>query len=380
MAPLQQLQARRLTRIIRTFNDTRDMPDGLRFLARTPIVPAVDSEVMARFTGRVQIADLVADDQKAVTYSNGRYTFEGTAIPNIKHGQHLTQEMINQLLGLQVSGVGAEDETGLINDYQNRTIDDLLLGVRQRMEALCVAMAIDGLSYNRLGIIMNNVTWGMPADLKVTVAITWDNAGTATPVADLLAVQLTANVRYGQKFDRATMSTQAFRYMIATTEFQNKARGYLAPNVSFVNLALDSLEMMRQLAERVIGMTIELYDTRYWSQNPDGTLTSAPYLPIVKVVLSFTGDDNNPAASDFANAITTESVVAELASNTGIVGSLGGPQRGPIAYATVPHDMNPPNVTYWACARGFPRKHRLQSTAVLTVGAFTDTIPFSPGI
>jgi hypothetical protein len=377
---LQQIQARRLTRIIRTFNDTRDVPTDLRFLARTPIVPAADSEVMARFTGQVIIADLVANDQKAVTYDSGRYTFEGTAIPNIKHGRHLTQEMINHLLGLQASGVGAEDETGLINDYQNRTIDDLLLGVRQRMEALLVAMAIDGLSYNRLGIIMTNVTWGMPSDLKVTPAISWDNAGTATPVADLLAVQLTARVRYGQAYNRATMSTQAFRSMIATTEFQNKARMYLAPNVSFVNLGADNLEMMRTLAERVIGMSIELYDSRYWYQNPDGSLTSAPYLPIVKVVLSFTGDDNNRAAADFANAITTESVVAELGANTGIVGTLGGPQRGPIAYATVPHDLNPPNVTYWACARGFPRKHRLQSTAVLTVGTFADTIPFSPGL
>ena len=380
MAPLQQLQARRLTRIIRTFNDSRDVPTDLRFLARTPVVPAADSEVMARFTGQVIIADLVANDQKAVTYDSGRYTFEGTAIPNIKHGRHLTQEMINHLLGLQASGVGGEDETGLINDYQNRTIDDLLLGVRQRMEALLVAMAIDGLSYNRLGIIMTNVTWGMPSDLKVTPAVSWDNAGSATPVADLQAVQLTAQVRYGQMYDRATMSTQAFRYMIATTEFQNKARMYLAPNVSFVNLSTSDLAMMRTLAERVIGMSIELYDSRYWYQNPDGSLTSAPYLPIVKVVLSFTGDDNNRAASDFANAITTELVVAELGANTGIVGTLGGPQRGPIAYATVPHDLNPPNVTYWACARGFPRKHRLQSTAVLTVGTFADTIAFSPGI
>lgn len=380
MAPLQQLQARRLTRIIRTFNNSRDVPTDLRFLARTPVVPAADSEVMARFTGQVIIADLVANDQKAVTYDSGRYTFEGTAIPNIKHGRHLTQEMINHLLGLQASGVGGEDETGLINDYQNRTIDDLLLGVRQRMEALLVAMAIDGLSYNRLGIIMTNVTWGMPSDLKVTPAVSWDNAGSATPVADLQAVQLTAQVRYGQMYDRATMSTQAFRYMIATTEFQNKARMYLAPNVSFVNLSTSDLAMMRTLAERVIGMSIELYDSRYWYQNPDGSLTSAPYLPIVKVVLSFTGDDNNRAASDFANAITTELVVAELGANTGIVGTLGGPQRGPIAYATVPHDLNPPNVTYWACARGFPRKHRLQSTAVLTVGTFADTIAFSPGI
>jgi len=66
--------------------------------------------------------------------------------------------------------------------------------------------------------------------------------------------------------------------MIATTEFQNKARMYLAPNVSFVNLPQSDLTGMTNLAQNVLGMTIELYDSRAWTQAADGTLSSTPYL------------------------------------------------------------------------------------------------------
>jgi len=41
----------------------RLLPADLKFLARTPIIPAEDSEIMGRFTGYVTIADIIADDQ-----------------------------------------------------------------------------------------------------------------------------------------------------------------------------------------------------------------------------------------------------------------------------------------------------------------------------
>lgn len=367
----QLLQALRLTAIMQALQDTRELPGDLRFLARTPVVPATDGEIMARFSGYIQIADLVADDAQAVTYSTGKFTFESNAVPNLKLGVNLTQEQINQLLSLE-AGLTATSDNSVVTDWRNRTIDGLLFGIRQRMEALIIAMQLDGFSYNRLGIIMTNVSWGMPSDLKVTAGVSWDTAGSATPVADLLALKLIAQVRYGQVFNRVTMSTTAFRYMIATTEFQNKARMYLAPNVSYANLPLADLNAQQRIAEATLGMTIELYDSRYWSQAPTGAWTSAPYLPAGKIILSNSGDDNSPMVMDFANGVVTESVVAELAG--GMFGSLGGAQRGPIAYATVPNDLNPPAVTLWGVARGFPRRHKLQATAVLTVGSFTDSI------
>jgi hypothetical protein len=260
-----------------------------------------------------------------------------------------------------------------------RTVDALLLGVQQRMEALIVAMHIDALDYDRMGIKITNGTWGMPSDLKVTPATPWTTAGSATPVDDLQTVKMIAQVRYGQIFDRVTMSTAAFRLMIATTEFQNKARLTLAPNVSYTNLSLANLSFQQQIAESVLGMRIELYDARYWTQNGDGTQSSAAFLPINKVVLSNSADDNNAAVMDFANAVTTESIVGSFNDgNTAMLGGFNGPEFGPIAYATKPPDLNPPQMTMWGVARGFPRKHILQSTAVLTIGTVTDSIPVGP--
>jgi hypothetical protein len=240
------------------------------------------------------------------------------------------------------------------------------------MEALIVAMMVGSLSYDRLGIRMTGVTWGRPADLNVTPSITWDTPATATPVSDLLTVKRVAAVRYGEVFNRVTMSTQALIYMVATAEFQAKAKAWIPIGFTFANENIDNLDQMSGLAGKVLGMEIETYDARYWSQSASGAITSAPFLPTAKVVLSATDDDNDPSCLDFANGVVTESIVASLAT-TSMAGSLGGPQRGPLAFAIVSQTLNPPDITYFGVARGFPRLHRKSCGACLTVGTFTDT-------
>ncbi|MDE2103355.1 MAG: hypothetical protein KGL39_39305, partial [Patescibacteria group bacterium] len=184
-----------------------------------------------------------------------------------------------------------------------------------------------------------------------------------------------ASVRYGATYDRMTMSTQAFIYMISTQEFQAKARTFLAPNVSYVNLPLANTDQQRKIAEAITGMDIEFYDARFWSKDSAGNDTSAPYLPINKVILTSKQDDNDASVQDFANGITTESLLSGLLPNagSGIIGQFTEGVRGPIAYTSVNPDLNPPNVTIWGVARGFPRRFRLQASAVLTVGTFVDT-------
>jgi hypothetical protein len=79
---------------------------------------------------------------------------------------------------------------------------------------------------------------------------------------------------------------------------------------------------------------------------------------------------------DFANGVVTESIVAGLMpTQVGTIGGLGNGVRGPVAYSTVKVDLNPPALTLWAVARGWPRRLLLTATAALTVGNFTDTIP-----
>jgi hypothetical protein len=368
---LRFLQATRINAIMDALADARELPPELPWSSRINDVRALDEEIMARFVGRIQIADLIADDAAAVVYQSGKFNFESTAIPNLKHGISMTQAMLNQLASL--SGRVTND-LGIFSAYENRTVDALLTGIRWRREALLIAMLIDGFSYNRLGIKMSNVTWGMPSDLKITVVTTWDNAGSATPVNDLLMAKLIAKTRYGITFDRVSMSTTDFRYMIATTEYQNKAKQFLPANLAFSNLSLANLTQQQALAEQTLGMTIELNDGRYWTQDANGVLTSAPFHPVGKVILSDSANDGRDDVWDFANGVVTESIVSSLV-DTGMIGSLGSPQEGPVAYATPANpQLNPPGITYWGVQRGFPRKHLLQASSVLTVGTYGDLI------
>lgn len=371
MVGTQFLEATRVNRVMQAIQDVRELPQQLVWSQRIPTVDAVDGEIMARFIGRVQIADLVADDSQAVTYTSGKMTFETTTVPNIKHGQQLTQTQLNELVALTATG----GNIGIYANYEQRIVDGLLLGIRQRIEALNIAMLCDTFSYDRLGIKMAGVTWGMPADLKLTPSVAWTDATNATPVTDILTLNRLAQVRYGVRFDRLTMSLSAFLYLIATTEFQTRSRTFLAPNVSFVNLPTQNTTYMQGLAQSVLEVQqIELYDARFWSQDETGVLTSAAFQPINKVIFSLIANDGNGQIWDFANGVTTESMIGSMV-RTSMIGRLGAPQRGPIAYTTASDTLNPPNITYWGVQRGFPRKHLLQANAVLTVGSFTDTIP-----
>jgi hypothetical protein len=373
---LRFLQAARVNAIMQALQDVRDVNADLVWSARIPDVDALDEEIMARFVGQTQIADLISDDAAAVVYQAGKFTFESTSVPNLKHGVGMTQAMLNQLMSL---GGRIPNDDGIFSQYENRTVDSLLTGIRWRKEALLIAMLMDGFSYDRLGIKMSGVTWGMPSDLKITASVTWDNAGTATPVADLLTAKLVARTRYGITFSRVSMTTTDFRYMIATTEYQTKAKQFIPAQLGFANLQVLNLEQQQTLAEATLGMTIELNDGRYWTKDASGVPSSAPFHPPGKVILTSSANDGAAASWDFANGICTETIVAGLTGETGgMVGGLGGPRRGPIAYATLANEqLNPPGVVYWGVQRGFPRKHLLQSSACLTVGTYGDLITVS---
>lgn len=375
----QILTALRITRMMKALDDTRNLPADLVWSGRTPDVNAVDGEIMARFRGRVQIADLIADDQKAAVYSSGRFRTETNGIPNIKVGQLLTQEQLKQFEAINANGGVASDPDNIVNDMENGILDNLLLGVRQRKESIAVARILDSFSYDRLGIKISNVTWGTPSDLKLTPSHPWTDHTLGTPVADILTLKEIAAVRYGIVYNRLTLPLSAFREMIQCVEFQNSARLFLAPNVSFVNLTLQNTQQMRALAQNVLGLeVIETYDSRYWSQDDAGALTSSRFWPINKVALTLTSNDNNRTAADFAHGIPTEVTVANMVP-TEMIGRLPAGSRGPIGYAS--GELNPPQITYWGVDRGWTRKFLLQESAVITVapatgsGSITDYIP-----
>lgn len=372
---------------VKAFNeelrDIRELPGDLIFLNRLQSVPAEDGEIMGYFQGNFQIADLVADDAAAATYDWGTMSFETTSAPNIKMGINYTASQIKQLRNMQNSGVKMPDgKSATLREFQKRNAEALLLGYRWRQESLAVAMHLDGFSYNRLGIKMDNVTWGMPARLKVTLVggRTWDNPTTAKPITDINVMRLDAKLRYGSILTRLTMSVVAFDFMVATTEFQDKMRMFLAPNVSVVNYNMLDRESLRQMALRVIGdglAEIVLYDSVYWSQGASGAQTSYRFLPVTKVILDSPANDNSALVQDWANGEVTETVMADFVGGE-LARLFNGIERGPVSYITAPAEMNPARATQWIAGTGFPRRHKRAASGVLTVGAFAD--PISLGI
>jgi len=380
-AQLELLGSLRIQRIVSAIVDPRNLPQQLVWSSRIPTVAATDEEIIARYEVTPLIADLIADDAKANVYSMGRPVYEVNKIPNIKIGMGLTQADIN-LIDKLSRGYAAPDELGIFNDRQERFLGYVGLGVAQRAEQLRLLMLCDGVGYdqyNRSGIILpTTMSWGMFSDLKLTSAIAWDST-TGTPVADILNTQLIGRVRYGVNLNRVTMSTQAFRYMVATTEFQNKARAFIPAQLTFTNLQTLAIGQMQSLAASVLGgMNVELYDARFWAQATDtAALTSAPFLPVVNVLLTSTENDGNTQAYDFANAPITEATVARVAGGN-IIGGGSIPSYGPAAYVTTTTvDMNSPGLTYWGVQRGMPRKFQKQASAIITCGAFSDTISTS---
>ena len=377
MEPRQLLSAVRVTRLMSALQDKRGTPQKLVNLNRTPVVPAAEGEIMARFIGQILIADLIADGQRAGVYSPGKISLETTKVPNLKLGTALTQEQVSQF-NAALDGVAVMDD--LFPTTESRIVDNLRTGVQFRMEALIIAAKIGGFSYDRLGIKMQNVDFGMPADLKITPSNPWTDAVNATPVSDVAFAKRVGSIKYGIEYDRMKIDLSAFNAAVATAEFQNKARLFLAPNVSFVNLTTANTDTMRLLAQNVFGMAIEITGARYWSENPDGSLVSAPFQPTNKVVLESSQSDNDASVIDFGNGVVTEAAISRMPSSP-IQGQLPANARGPVGYQTSEH--NPPSVSYWGVGRGFPRRHYMQATACLTIapdtgtGALVETIDFA---
>lgn len=372
-------QSLRVKAYMDELRDIRELPGDLIFSNRLRVVPAEDGEIMGYFQGNFQIADLVADDAAAATYDWGTMSFETTSSPNIKMGINYTASQIKQLRTMSNQGVKLPDgRSNSLREFQQRNAEGLLLGYRWRRESLAVAMHLDGFSYNRLGIKMDNVSWGMPSRLQTTLTggRTWDNAATAKPVTDITTLRMEARMRYGVIYDRLTMSVVAFDYMTATTEFQDKMRQYLAPNVSIVNLNLLNRDDMKQMALRIIGdgiREIVLYDSVYWSKGASGVETSYRFLPVTKVVLDSIANDNNTAVQDIASGEVTESVMADFVGGN-LAGLFNGIERGPVSYITAPPEMNPARATQWIAGTEFPRRHKRAASAVLTVGTYADPI------
>lgn len=372
------LNSANLQEIVEVATSTLERNRPLLYLDRLSLVNANDEELMGRFTGRVIAADIIADGQKAVVYEGGKIELVTTSLPNIKIGQNLNQSTINLLARLD-GGNGRTVDADALLDWETRFGENLVQGVRERMNEMACAMMLDSYSYNRFGIILTGATWGMPANLKVTVSPLWSldagvtsNVANAKPIRDILAMDNVDADNYGLgPFDRVTMSTTAFSMMTQTTDFLNRASLYV--NVGFAlsagMLSVENRSKMVELAGEILSKEIVLDDKTMRLQATTGAQTTSRVLPSNKVLLDRKGNGANEW--DFGNGIVTESIVAKmlgmptLGENPRM--ALGG-AYGPLGYYTPQtFDLNAPGINGWAVARGFPRKFIPEASAVLTV-------------
>lgn len=359
------LDSAKIQSLVQTLADQLDMNQNLWFLNKTEIVDADDEDIVGKWKGQVYAADIIADDQKAVVYESGSFEFVTNSIPNLKVGQRVNQSMLNRLMRMS-RNLGQSNDVKFFTDWENTLAENLVEGVRQRVNALICAMHMDSFTYDRLGVKLSGVGWGMPSDLKVTVGTDWSDTTNATPITDIQVVAVdTAPDTYGEQFDYVVMSSRAFKYVTQNAEFQNRIKGELRYNFGTGQINVRDTGAMKQLLSNILGMDIIIYDATYWTRANNGAKTRERVLPYNKVIFGSNADNNNRNAMDFANGIVTESVVGSFTNEEGF----SGEAFGPISYYTSEENLNPPSITAWSVLRGFPRKHRETCTAVLTVGS-----------
>lgn len=367
MNNLEMLAVRRVNTIMQELRELRDIPGQLRFLNRLASRDATDGEILGRFSGKVYISDILFSDGVATIKQGGKYTTETHTMPKIKHGAMINEEMIVLFQRLEAGG-GTDFDRLTLRGFIAATIDDILLGIRERQNLLAVAMLLDDFSYSRGGIVINDATWGVPSQFKSTVAVDWTDAANATPIADITTQVQNDREAYGEVRNRVTMSTSTLRLIFETDEFKDKVQLYSQFTIPTGAWPLtEELAFQQQFLARLLdGLAIELEDARYDDQLEDGSEVRKPYWPANKVELSNTADDNNLRAAWGGNAVVPETIVSSLADVGGVIGKFDGPQTGPVSWAEAP-SLNPPNLTIWGATKWWPVRVRKGLNSVLTV-------------
>lgn len=371
------LNSARIQRIIETPASELERQRPLVYLDRLTEVNAVDDEIMGRFTAKQLTADIIADGQKALVYEGGTFELVTNQLPNVKIGQNLTQANLN-LLSRLVEFPRAQEEDAWF-DWEWNFGRNLVQAVRERLNVMACGMMIDSLDYDRWGVKLSGVTWGMPSYLKVTPSVLWSTDGgvtantNATPLEDIWDISNTAAITDGLgPFDRMTLSTKAFNILTKTDEFSERAWAVLKSYFTISRATLPSLarEEKRKMLEQELSVEVVIDDKTFKTQNNDGSYRTTRVLPENKVLLDRKA--NGAREWDMGNGIVTESIVAGLTGGGPVLGEnprmeLGG-TYGPLAYYTAQDaQLNPPGVNAWAVQRAFPRKHVIECSAVLTV-------------
>ncbi len=246
----------RLNKFVQTLASQLELNAPLTFLNRTAVSNVIDdSEILSSYSGPIFAADLITDDAEAVVVEGGRLETTGriSQIPNIKIGARVGQGMINRLNQLK-RGIELDGPHELITGWELQLAENLVTGVRQRMNQLCAAMYLDGVAYDRLGVKINS-GFGAPAELKQTMigARQWTvgNVATMLPIQDLQYMVQSVAPTLGKAYDRVTMATTTFQLIIGSDEFAERVRLFL--RLDTLNFTLNTYDVsnMKNMFEAI---------------------------------------------------------------------------------------------------------------------------------
>jgi hypothetical protein len=348
--------------VIRAASDRIDRDRPIFWDEIVPTVEAAEEELRAKFTGGAYAADIITDDGEAIVHEGGAVTIPAGSIPNLKHGRHFSQEMIERLSRIEAGNATRSDRDQFFN-WRARAADDLVFGIKQRRAYLKACMMTDTIVYNRLGIQIIG-TWGMPAAYKVNEVVGWDTHGSATPVTTILTTKQTVESDSGTVLDGMILSRAAFNHMVQAAEFIARIAGLVQYSVPTGAYSPQDPKM-ETFALGILGLKeIRIDDAQYKVREKNGVESRHRYVPVPRVCLYSTIAKGNSLYWDFGNAITTESRMLARRGE-GVV------QSGPHGFSTIPADLSPPHETLWAVQRGFPRKHDDYCSAVINTGTYT---------
>lgn len=341
-----------------------EKPDALTFLKRTPQTDAKDEEA-ARWTDEFPVLD---------------------------RGVYFSDRVRAALLDLR-RGIDMEKNLRLLREWRNRMVEDVLLGMWAQMNVMVCRMMINE------PLLPDGPRYGMPPALNIHCAVRWEDPRYSDPLRSVLAV-LRVGREHREHYDRITISTRDFlafwrseevlgfmRYLrhherspehnYDHPDYEPALRNAIANGLTRLSAPMPippdlpippemlGFTAMRQVAEQILGVRVEVEDVSYVAgATGGGTRLREKVLPFGLLLFSCTKDDGDPAAMDFYNG----KVPARLLKGTGL-----SEQVGPVAYVAeqrreeTEEGAEPDEIILRALRCGGPRKHRATATAVLRV-------------
>ena len=372
-----------ITRVMKATRDKQTLPMPLKWYPRAAKPQASDDEMTMKEQTQIYAADIISADSEALVREAGKFSFVQHGSNKLKHGYSLTESMIRTYRRIE-SGMAMDNEIGHFSGWIADKNAKLVLGIEQRVEGMINGMLADGYDYNRFGIQVSG-SWGMPSDLKFTPVVSW-NDPSSTPITDVINALVHAYDKYGEAYNRITISYEILSAWVATTEFKNiykenalkyetstnataNARSaspafYLPFLSAFIG---DSLATDSQAGGREV--VIEVDRGTYYEYSPSTVGgRNERFHPSNLVFFTNSGDDNG-SGWDVGNGEVIEALLGSLGGTNVIGGSFTGLDSfyGPVGYATQANgNLNPAGLVCWAAAWMAPRKHRDTCTAMLT--------------